>query len=167
VRTVECTHEQELLEALTTGRWPEHDPALATHVRGCSICTDIVAVALPILEEREVASLDARIPSSAVMWWRAQMRARREAAREAARPIAVAQIVACVVAVVLVAALSISFSPWLRGWFERIASDVAAVPIALDFPGTLTAYGWLLPAVIVCLGIVLTPLAIYVVVQEE
>ena len=40
-----------------------------------------------MLEGREDERAEIQIPSSAVMWWRAQMRARQEAAREASRPI--------------------------------------------------------------------------------
>ncbi len=67
-----------------------------------------------------------RIPSSAVMWWRAQMRARQEAAREAARPITVAQVVALVTLVAVSVGAFIALSPWLAGvvggWMPDLAS---------------------------------------------
>src|SRR5258708_8751559 len=46
-------------------------------------------VAGAIVAEAARAQVEATPPSSAVVWWRAQMRARREAARAADRPITI------------------------------------------------------------------------------
>src|SRR4029434_7713361 len=78
VTIVECNREQDVLDALTTGQWPEHvDGDLRTHVATCTLCTDLVAAVQPLVIERDVVPYEPRIPSSAVMWWRAQMRARQ------------------------------------------------------------------------------------------
>ena len=107
--TVDCGREEDVLDALTSGRWPERvDCELLSHVADCSICTDVVEVASAVLEVRANEPVEARIPSSAVMWWRAQMRARQEASREAARPITVAQVVASVAAIVLIRRIGVS-----------------------------------------------------------
>lgn len=166
MKTLECSREQDLLDALASGRWPSRAPDLEAHVRQCAICADIVTVAVPLLDDRDPEA-GARIPSSAVMWWRAQMRARQEAAREATRPIAVAQIVGAIVAVTLAAALSVALFPWLRAGLTGLAGQVASGPIALDVRAILSTGGWLLPALIVGAGLVLTPLAVYLVVLED
>jgi hypothetical protein len=167
VKTVECPFEQDVLDGLAAGRGPDEDATLAGHVAGCRICSDIVDVALALLGERDDVHLEAQIPSSAVMWWRAQMRARQEAAREAARPIAVAQIVASVALVVLAAVLATTLSPWLRGWAPGSAGSLTSEFLTVDLPAVLLANGWLLPALIACIWMVLAPLAIYFVVAED
>ena len=97
MKTVDCCREDDVLDALTSGRWPDRaDDELRSHVASCAICADVIDVASAVLEVRNDDPGEMRIPSSAVMWWRAQMRARQEAAREAARQITVAQVVALV-----------------------------------------------------------------------
>src|SRR5262245_46483639 len=93
----ECQREQDVLELLAEGQWPERAEAeLRSHVTTCRVCSDLVAVVSAVTESHtsDDFAQRSRIPSSAVMWWKAQMRARQEAAREAARPITVAQVVA-------------------------------------------------------------------------
>ena len=94
MKRIDCCHEDDVLDALSSGRWPDRaDQTLRAHVACCAVCADIVDVAGAILDGRDDNVGDMHIPSSAVMWWRAQMRARQEAAREASRPITVAEFV--------------------------------------------------------------------------
>ena len=45
MKRVECCHEDDVLDALTSGRWPDRaDDRLRTHVAACAICADIVDV---------------------------------------------------------------------------------------------------------------------------
>jgi hypothetical protein len=151
VKIVDCNREQDVLDALTTGQWPEHvDSDLRTHVATCTLCTDLVAAVQPLVTEREHVPYEPRIPSSAVMWWRAQMRARQEAARAAARPIAIAQIVGAVVAVIVAVGALIALSPWLHTSLT-----------GLDLPSGILVPGWLLPALVLGVVVLLTPVAIY------
>ena len=107
MKTLTAVAKQDVLDALTSGRWPDRvDDELRGHVATCAICADVVDVASAVLEDRHDEPGEMRIPSSAVMWWRAQMRARQEAAREAARPITVAQVVAAVTLVAVAVAVS-------------------------------------------------------------
>jgi hypothetical protein len=167
VKMVDCTREQDVLDALTDGQWPDRvDHDLRDHVAACVTCADFVAVVCPLTEEQaqDVFSGQARVPSSAVMWWKAQMRARQEAAREAARPITVAQIVAGSTAVLLVASAVMALSPWLRSWIT--AATAVEMP-RLDLAGLVLAQGWLLPALVIGVWLVLTPLAIYFAVADD
>jgi hypothetical protein len=166
VTTVDCTREQDVLDALVTGRWPERvDAELRSHVSGCQSCRDLVEVVPPILDDRDHAPYDAHIPSSAVMWWRAQMRARQEAAREAARPVTVAQGVAVGAAIVVTIALVVALSPWLRATLLGLSTE--SYFDVLQRPSGLSVFYWVLPALFVALWLVLAPLAIYFAVSED
>jgi hypothetical protein len=170
-----CPREQDVLDALVAERWPDRtDESLRRHVAECSLCADVIEVARPILEDREYATTmseeEARIPSSAVMWWRAQLRARQEAAREAARPITVAQIIGLVTVVALGISVLSALSPWLRAWLPGLPRlsdisqiDIPGVQVATEF----LAQGWLLPSLIVGVWLILTPLAIYFAVADD
>jgi hypothetical protein len=167
VRTPECVRESELLDSLTEGRWPETcDQELRAHVASCAICADIAAVALPLLSDRHAAVQTAEVPSSAIVWWRAQMRARQEAARVAARPISVVQGIAAVAAMVLAVALIMNFAPLVASALSL--PEVPALP-------TLPSLSSLVPTTVLGLLIVgaigiwllLGPIAIYFAVSDE
>lgn len=145
MREQECIREDELLEALQASRWPGVDTSLRQHVAGCASCTDMLAVVAPLLDERHALMQDATVPSSAVVWWRAQMRSRREAAQQAERPMSFVQGIALACAAgLLMTALGI-FVPTFRrsvswitdaaGWWSGlsvpVASDQLANPIVL------------------------------------
>jgi hypothetical protein len=171
VKTVDCCREDDVLDALTSGRWPDRvGDDIKDHVATCAICADVVAVASAVLEVRHEPG-EMRIPSSAVMWWRAQMRARQEAAREAARPITVAQVVAAVTLVAVAVGGLIVLSPWfagiLGGWMPDV--DVATSLAALGAPSGMLTQGWVLSAVVIGLGVwlVLAPVAIYFAVADD
>ncbi len=104
--TCECDREDDVLDALAAERWPERcDEDLRTHVNACAVCADLAEVAAALLDDREAAWREARVPPAGVVWWRAQLRAREEAARAAGRPLAFIQGVAASVAVWLIVAL--------------------------------------------------------------
>jgi hypothetical protein len=165
--SVECAHEREVLEALSADATLESwSGDLRAHAGACPICRDIVAVALPLLQEHRASIEDAHPPSSGIVWWRAQMHARQEAARAATRPITVVQAAGAVAgAAAFMTLLSIT-APVLTGWFGGLGllSDLRE---ALRVPqGELsslvpsTGSGLLLAAAcFVCL--LLGPLAVY------
>ena len=169
VMTHECDREQDVLDALSAGRWPDRcDADLRAHVTTCRLCTDLADVATALLDEHDSAWREARVPPSGVVWWRAQLRAREEAARAAGRPLAFIQGVAASFAVWLVVALlravpQDSLSAW-RAWGAAVVPNVtftlpdlarlaAAVPLSL----LLVIGAWLL----------LAPIAIYLAVADE
>ncbi len=140
MRKPECPREDELLEALQTSRWAQADESLRDHVAGCAACTDMLAVVAPLLDEHHALMQQATVPSSAIVWWRAQMRSRREAAEQAGRPISFVQgvVLACA-AGLLATALGI-FVPTFRrsvswitdaaGWWSGLSLPVAADQLA-------------------------------------
>lgn len=166
---IESCREQDVLDALAARRWPQRcDEELRAHVTACRICTDLVEVAMALLEDHEAAHQEIRLPPSGVVWWRAQLRAREEAARAAARPIAFIQGVAASVALWLVVVLAraipgswvIAAKEWAAGLVPHVtftvpqlAQAAAAVPVGI----LLLAGAWLL----------LAPVAIYFAVSDE
>jgi hypothetical protein len=168
VQPVECLREQDVLDAVVAGQWPDRaSDELRSHVAACEICSDVVDVVGPLLDDRDNAPHDAHIPSSAVMWWRAQMRARQEAAREAARPITVAQVVASAAAAVFAVVALVALSPWLRAWVFNLGDTGPIELPRLSIPATLLAQGWLLPALVMGLWLVLAPLALYFAMSDD
>jgi hypothetical protein len=101
------------------------------------------------------------------MWWRAQMRARQEAAREAARPLTVAHIVGILSAVGIAVALAVMLSPWVRSTMVDVAAATLRGFADVNLQTTLLANGWVLPALMISVLLLLTPLVIYFAVGEE
>ena len=168
MKIIECCREQDVLDALTSGRWPGRaDADLRAHVAACELCADVVDVAGALLVDRDDQPGDARIPSSAVVWWRAQRRARQEAAREAARPITVALALASVAAVGLTVSALAALSPWLNGLLRGWMSGMGDAMASAQTPAVLLAYGWMLPALIIGVWLVLAPVAIYFAVADD
>lgn len=137
-----CPREEDVLDTVAARRWPERcDAGLAAHLRDCAACADLAAVAAALLEDHESAWQEARVPSPALVWWRAQARAREEAARAAARPIAFAQGAAATCAVWGAVWLLRAFGPvpldW-RGWLTRTAETLPDVSgLTASVPGGL------------------------------
>jgi hypothetical protein len=166
---IECEREQDVLDALAARRWPARcDTELPVHVAACPVCTDLVEVAGALLDDHDVAYRDARIPSSGVVWWRAQLRARDEDARAAARPIAFIQGVAASVALWLLVTLlravpSATVAAW-KGWLLGFVPHLSVpVPNLADVTAAIPV-GVML---VVGAALLLAPLAIYLAVAED
>jgi hypothetical protein len=158
VRHAECAREAELLDALHASAWPEcAAPELQAHVAECGACAALAAIVLPLLDEHRSATREARVPSSAIVWWRAQHRARLEAARVAAQPIAVLQYVAGACLAGLLAAAVGYVSPAARdacrlAWTNLLAAgstEILHTPVGLAILAGLT------------MTLIAAPLAIY------
>jgi hypothetical protein len=172
---IECRREQDVLDAMAAGRWPDRcDAELSAHVAGCAICTDVVAVAGAFRDAHDAAWRDARVPPSGRVWWRAEMRARQEAVRKAAQPITVVQGIAGACAAGIVAAL-IGFV-WPAVW-ESLGVSGALTSVKSAFDAGLLQLAAIStsipPQIVLSLGIalaaaiVLTPLALYFVFSEK
>ena len=165
---VNCAREDELLEALQRGRWPETaDHVLRQHVDGCASCADLLAVAAPLLTEHHALVREAQVPSSAIVWWRAQMRSKREAAVKAAQPITFVQgITFACLAGLLAAALGL-FVPTFRHAVGRVPDAVgswSALQLAVDpFASPIVL------AAIAAIGLcaIVLPIALYFTLREE
>jgi hypothetical protein len=167
----ECSREQDVLDAVTAGRWPRRcDAELRSHVDGCGICQDVAAVFAAIADERDAAEHDVIVPPSNLVWWRSQIRAREEAAAAAARPIAVAQIVAvaCLIGAALSLApfalatmkLAVGSTASVAAWFApRAAAVINAFTMVTGMAQPILPFA--------AASILLMPILLYYVLREE
>jgi hypothetical protein len=165
-----CPRETDLWDAIAAGRWPDTaDANLRAHVVSCAACRDLALVAGRLRRDACDINRDATPPSSAIVWWRAQMRARQEAAQAVDRPITVVQGLAIACAAGLLLGLTGSVAASIRGWsgvvsaWSASAANAAAQLATLDF----TSRWVLLPALLILLSLVIAPVAIYAIVSEE
>ena len=126
-------------------------------------------VAEAIASEAALARTEAAPPSSAIVWWRAQMRARQEAARTAERPITIVH----GLAIASGAGLALSFigtavagvrgsSGWVRDVYHSLAT--AAAPLAsLD----LTSRWVMVPMTAMLISALIATVAAYVIFADE
>lgn len=152
----ECPREQEVMESVSRGGWPDHSPAdLREHVPQCSLCASVVEVALALHEDHEALSLNARVPPPGLVWWRAEIRARQDAMRTASWPMTLVQAFggACTAGVAL-ALLSRAW-PWLKNTLSLI--DVSAF--------SFSEWSMLLALALVIL--IIAPVAMYLVLSDE
>ena len=133
MNTPECRREQELLEAVLSGQWPELcDADLRLHVEMCAICRDVVAVAHALNQDNRIASERIQLPSAGLVWWRSELRARREAMRTAERPLRFAHAFGAACGLGVLAALVMQLSPWARQMFAALAGlSVSETAVAL------------------------------------
>jgi hypothetical protein len=95
-------------------------------------------VADAMAAESRAAAAEAQPPSSAIVWWRAQMRARREAAELAEKPITIVHALSIAAGLGLmlsvigyaVAGVKGSLS-WVTGVWQSLAAMAAAFPLDL------------------------------------
>ena len=170
MRNGNCAREDELLDTLQSARWPDAtDAALRAHVHTCAACTDLLAVAAPLLAEHHALVREAQVPSSAIVWWRAQMRSKREAAEKAVQPITFVQgITFACIAGLLATALGL-FVPTFRGALSWVAEAVEPwSAISLEMPVDALANPILLATVAaVCLCALVLPIAFYFTLRED
>lgn len=124
----ECAHEEDVLAAVSTGRWPARaDAELCAHVDRCAVCRDVLATALAFLDDDRAGESDAKhpLPDANIVWLRAQLKARAEATRLAERPITVAQAIAFASMVGLLGALFGAASPWLQAALKWTGASIS------------------------------------------
>lgn len=147
-RELECPREAELLQALQTSRPRQtRDGSLSSHVGSCHSCAELLEIAGALLDDERALVREADVPSSAIVWWRAQMRVRREAVEQASQPISVVQGMGLACAAGLVATLLGLFVPTFRkslSWISGLdlalpAISAAAVAESLTDPIAIAA----------------------------
>ena len=135
--TLRCPREAEILRAIEARHWPDRcDDELRAHAASCAACTDLVAVAAALVDDRDEAMFAAHVPPSGAVWWRAQMRARHDAARAARRIISVVQtaaVVAALIAVFLIVGPSLRLIEWTLPLAVALAAPLLLAPVAVYF----------------------------------
>ena len=166
--SAECSREQDLVDVLTTGRWPDRcDEDLRQHVTACQGCQDVLAILEPLGDAWMQTRADAHLPASGMVWWRAQMRARQEAARAADRPVTVAQVAGGLIGFAAVCAGLIVLFPWLSSSLTVLVGSARGFVTIDVFPLGPFGDGWLVPAALAATFLALTTLAVYVAVAED
>ena len=170
MRKQSCLHEEAVLSALRSSRLSEAgEPALLAHLEVCDSCAQLADLARALLDDHHALVSDAQVPSSAIVWWRAQMRSRREAARVVTHPITFVQglILACA-AGLTVAAVGY-FAPMFRRAFEWTAAAADVIPgVSWSLPPDVLANPFIMAAVAaLALCAIVVPLALYFTFQEE
>ena len=124
-------------------------------------------VAEAIAAEASLARTEAAPPSSAIVWWRAQMRARQEAAAAVDRPIRIVHAVAIAAGAGLMlslfgyAATSLKVS---SGWFGGVSQSLAATSLAsVD----LTSRWVMLPVTAMLISALVATVAAYFIYADE
>jgi hypothetical protein len=126
-------------------------------------------IAEAVAAEAALARTEAAPPSSAIVWWRAQMRARQEAARAADRPITIVH----ALAIACGAGLALSFIGtavagvrgswgWLMDVYRSLAS-VAAPLASVD----LTSRWVMLPMTAMIVSALVASIAAYCIFVDE
>ena len=152
MRKVDCTHE--------------------SMVEGCPSCAEIAAIAQAFTDDRNVLMQSAQVPSSAIVWWRAQMRSRREAAETAAQPITWAQGLALACAAgILVAAVGFFAPTFMKAleWATGVSIAAPSLPLpSLGLPDVAMTSP-IVVAMAATLGFVVlvVPVVLYFTFREE
>ena len=169
MRPTVCKYEADVWEAVATGRWPDHvESPLSRHVRECASCADVVDVTSALLADAVTARAESAPPSSAIVWWRVQMRARQEAARAAERPLTVVHALAIACAAGLLVGLIGLAGAWIREAAPWVVSSPTATLGALKSAHLPMTDAWgALPWIALAATLLLAPIAVYVIVTED
>jgi hypothetical protein len=174
---LECPREQEVINAIVTGHWPERcEASLVVHAAECAVCKELVDVTSVMRLDREGLHAEMSLPSAGQVWWRAAIRARLEASQRVAQPLSwIFGISMACAAGLAIAAVQLLWSPvqlawgtsspgtWLT-WFG-VAEFARLLPTLKDL-APLTSIGvFVLLGAAACL--MLAPLALYFVLSDE
>jgi hypothetical protein len=164
-----CEYEQDVLDAVGSGRWPGRcNEELRGHVSACAVCSDLAEVAAAVVDDRDAAWSEARVPSAGIVWWRAQLRAREEAARAAGRPVAFIQGVAASVALWLIVSLVRALpADYLAEWRTWVIGALPSFSVTMADVAHVTATVPLVVFILVAVWLVLAPVAIYFAAADE
>jgi hypothetical protein len=125
-------------------------------------------VAEAIATEAKCASAEAQPPSSAIVWWRAQMRARQEAAQLAERPITIVHglsIAAGVGLMLSIIGYAIAGVKGSLGWVTNLAQSIGAAAGSLPADVVSRWSGIALTATLV--SVVVASIAAYFIFADE
>lgn len=172
----ECPREQDVINAIVTGRWPDRcDESLCVHAAECAVCKELVEVTSVMRLDRDGLHEEMSLPSAGQVWWRAAIRARLEASERVARPMSwIFGVAMACAAGLAIAAVRLLWSP-MQGTFGTPSPDAWAAWLTLEFTRLLQTLSNLGPlattVVLVLLGaaacLLLAPLALYFALSDE
>ncbi len=142
-----CEREQEVLDALRSGRWASGwGEEIRQHAAGCAVCAEVAWVAQEFQREAELARTELRqpgagLPSAGLVWWKAQLAARRAAERRAAEPMMLVERVAYALGALAALGLGVWQWPRIVGWLHHAHSS-SAVPRFVPLPDYSFSGDW-------------------------
>jgi hypothetical protein len=154
----ECIREREVLELVRAGQWPAScEDEVRTHVAQCSHCDETVRVASVMTADLHAAMRTVQVPTSGVVWWRAQRRAREEAAQAATRAVTLVQAISVIVGLIA-AMLAIDSTNFRRAF--TFASH--------EWLSATTLSQWTVPLAIgIAVWLAIAPVAVYLAVSRD
>lgn len=164
----ECPREQELIDEIAAGRYPDTAPAsVREHVAACASCRELADMVTLLQEDRAAAITETALPSAGQVWWRAELRARQEAAHTAHRPMTLMLGLAWAATIAVLLAFGALLGPFAGQWLDH-ASWLSTTP-AVDLGRLLIALQpW--SGVFAIAGIawlVLAPVAVYLLLRGD
>jgi hypothetical protein len=132
----QCDREQEVVDALRSGRWASAwGDDIRQHTAACAVCAEVALAAQEFQREAERAHAElqqpgAGLPSAGLVWWKAQRAARRAAEQRAAEPIMLVERAAYALGALAVLVLGVWQWPRLAAWFHRTPPPGSLPPIA-------------------------------------
>ena len=137
-----------------------HSPFTCNHesfVESCNACMELAALERAFAEDRDALMQSAQVPSSAIVWWRAQMRGRREAAKAVERPLTIVHAVAIACGLGLLLSIAGVALALVKG-------SLAPMSMAtLDLTNRWIA----LPATAMLVSALVTSIAVYLIFADE
>ncbi|MGA2169439.1 MAG: hypothetical protein ABSG62_14615 [Terracidiphilus sp.] len=148
-----CSRENEVLELLARGHWPQAcTPDLRAHLAACRSCADLLLVTHAFQLSRATAAAQANLPAPGVLWWRAQLRRRNAAVERVAKPILGAHIFALSITLFVALALVVSQArhglQWLNWLAQLPQPQIGSLHLESLWPSTLSNPGWSLTVLI-------------------
>jgi hypothetical protein len=116
----ECPREEQVVDAVLSGQWPERaDQELTAHAAQCGICGEVATVATLLRRDHERARREVHVPAAGQVWWRAAVRARLERAQAATQPMT-----------------------WLHGIAAACTAGVTLALLSVAWPSIAGGAGW-------------------------
>lgn len=144
----QCDREQEVVDALRSGRWASvWGEEIRQHAAVCAVCAEVALAAQEFQREAERARADlqqpdAGLPSAGLVWWKAQRAARRAAEQRAAEPMVLVERLAYAAGALAALGLGVWQWPRIAGWLHR-AQTLASLPHFAPLPEYSSRGGWL------------------------
>jgi hypothetical protein len=135
----QCDREQEVLDAVRSGRWASAwGDEIRTHAAACAVCAEVALVAEVFQREEELAKAEldrpgAALPSAGLVWWKAQLDARRAAEQRAAEPMVLVERAAYALGALAAVALGVWQWPRIAGWLHRATPILPRLSVVPDY----------------------------------
>ena len=168
--TPECPHEEVVVQAVLSGGWPEQaSEELRVHAYSCSICCEVVNVAVMLRQDGERARREVQVPAAGQVWWRAAIRARMEQAQASTQPITWLHGItgACAVGVML-AVIGVAWPSIMRGaswvWEQMLTTSRGGT---VEGVVSLAVSQSLIVGVVAAACLVLAPVVLYFALSDD